>query len=174
MSLLGKKLENWDGKSTDDLRHIYASIESALLASAEQNTSLIDELMRHFPQHPIATTWLVKHAVENDYSLSLLHSEKLLEHLLENPTWQSMLHILQISEHLTISKSLTTALYAKLRHNLSHDNKFIRAWSYHALAVLAKQYPEFKEEVDKLLAMALKDEAPSVKARIRAVLKVKT
>lgn len=27
MSLLGKKLDNWDGKSTDDLRHIYASIE---------------------------------------------------------------------------------------------------------------------------------------------------
>lgn len=127
--------------------------------------------MRHFPQHPIAVTWLVKHAVENDYSLSLLHNEKLLEHLLENPTWQSMLHILQISEHLTISKSLTTALYAKLRHNLSHDNKFIRAWSYHALAVLTKQYSEFKQEVNELLRMALTDEAPSLKARIRGILK---
>lgn len=174
MSLLSSKLENWDGKSTDDLRHIYASIESAHLDYAkQQSSSLIDELIRHLPQHPIAATWLVKHAIENDHSLSLPHSEKLLKHLLENPPWQSMLHILQISEHLIISNHLSTPFYAKLRHNLSHDNKFIRAWSYHALAVLAKQYAKFEKEVDELLAMALKGEAPSVKARVRGILKTR-
>lgn len=169
MTLLGTTLENWDGKSTDDLRRIYITMENTLLDFAAPNSSLIDELTYQLPQHPITATWLIKHAVENDYSLSLPQNEKLLAHLLENPPWQSMLHILQISEHLIISNSLTTSLYAKLRHNLSHDNKLIRAWSYHALAVLAKQYPEFKQEVDELLAMALNDEAPSVKARIRRI-----
>lgn len=167
MSLLSSKLENWDGKSTDDLRHIYVSLESVHINCAEQqNSSLIDELIYHLPQHPIAATWLVKHAIENDYSLSLSQGEKLLEHLLENPPWQSILHILQISEHLTISNHLSTPLYAKLRYNLSHDNKFIRAWSYHSLAVLAKQYTKFTKDVDGLVTMALKDEGPSIKVRI--------
>ena len=47
------------------------------------------------------------------------------------------------------------------------DNTFIRAWSVHAAAVLADQHPAYRDTALELLAAAERQEAPSVRARIR-------
>lgn len=154
-------LENWDGKSTADLQEMYNKLNSQ---------SLVFELVPMLPHHPVAATWLIKHATEQGTQLTGEDCVALIEHLLQTQHWQSALHLLQISDHLTIPNKYVKPLYANLRHKLSHTNKFIRAWSYHALSNLTKQYPEYEKDVVELLSMALNDEAPSVKARIRKVL----
>lgn len=58
-----------------------------------------------------------------------------------------------------------------LRNCLISDNKFVRAWAYNGFYELALQYPAYKTEVKKFLDMAMKDEAASVKARVRNILK---
>lgn len=155
-------LENWDGKSTADLQEIYNKLNSQSLAF---------ELVPILPHHPVAVTWLIKHATEQGTQLTGEDWVALIEHLLQTQHWQSMLHILQISAHLTIPNKYVKPLYANLRHKLSHTNKLIRAWSYQALSNLTKQYPEYEKEVVELLNMALNDEVSSVKARIRIVLR---
>lgn len=155
-------LENWDGKSTADLQEIYNKLNSQSLAF---------ELVPILPHHPVAVTWLIKHATEQGTQLTGEDCVALIEHLLQTQHWQSMLHILQISAHLTIPNKYVKPLYANLRHKLSHTNKLIRACSYQALSNLTKQYPEYEKEVVELLNMALNDEVSSVKARIRIVLR---
>ena len=54
---------------------------------------------------------------------------------------------------------------------LNDDNKFVRAWSYNGLFVLADQYPEFRIEVIHQLKRAREEEAASVRARIRNIFK---
>ena len=51
------------------------------------------------------------------------------------------------------------------------NNKLVRAWAYNGFYEISRQYPEYKEETKKLFAMAMKDEAPSVKARIRNIMR---
>ncbi len=48
---------------------------------------------------------------------------------------------------------------------------FLRAWSYNVFYELSMQYPEHKKETKKLFEMAMKDEAPSVKSRIKNIMK---
>ena len=54
-----------------------------------------------------------------------------------------------------------------MRHNLTATNKFVRAWSYNGLYELARRDPVYLPEVEQIFELALRDEAPSVKARIR-------
>ena len=46
-------------------------------------------------------------------------------------------------------------------------NTFIRAWSVHGAAALADQHAEYRDRARDMLAAAQRDEAPSVRARLR-------
>jgi len=72
---------------------------------------------------------------------------------------------------LPLSLPQARVLYPQVRIWLSDTNKFVRAWSYNALHLLAKVEPKFAAEVAEILRMGLEDEPPSVKARIRQCLK---
>lgn len=54
---------------------------------------------------------------------------------------------------------------------LEHDNKFVRAWAYIGKFELSVQYKEYKLETMVLLEAALQNEAASVRARIRNIMK---
>jgi len=60
---------------------------------------------------------------------------------------------------------------AFLKKCLVDDNKFIRAWAYNGFYELSVQYPEHKDETKQFFEMAMRDEAPSVKSRIRNIMK---
>ena len=81
------------------------------------------------------------------------------------------MHLLQCLPYLTIDTREVKQLEPFLRRCLQSENKFVRAWGYNGFNELALQHADFKPEVDSLLAAALEEEAPSVKARIRNILK---
>ena len=80
-------------------------------------------------------------------------------------------HILQCLPYLAIPKKDKDKVQRFLRKCLVEDNKFLRAWAYNGFYELAVQYPEHVEETKQFFEMAMRDEAPSVKARIRNMMK---
>lgn len=54
---------------------------------------------------------------------------------------------------------------------LSDNNKFVRAWAYNGLYELSRQYEDLRIETMLLLDAGLNDEAASVRARIRNILR---
>jgi len=85
--------------------------------------------------------------------------------------WETKLHVLQCLSYLTVGKQDVPPLETFLRECLASENKFVRAWAYNGFYELSLQYPQFQVEVDQLLQQALEDEAASVKARVRNILK---
>jgi hypothetical protein len=84
--------------------------------------------------------------------------------------WESKLHILQCLPYIQISSAAKENVEVFLRRCLIDDNKFVRAWAYNGFYEISLQYPEYKEETKQFFEMAMRDEAPSVKARIRNIM----
>ena len=113
----------------------------------------------------------MKHHFENDHKLGLRDTRKLLNLLPKLEHWEARLHILQCMPYLPITKPEKKQVALFLRCCLTDHNKFVRAWAYSGFYELSIQYPEFRKEAMQFFDMAEKDEAPSVKARIRNVMK---
>ncbi len=162
--ILKEALASWDKKSASDIEQIYCQ--------HQQDDDFFDNLLLLTGDAELSTgaTWLVKHHLEQGATVSNLDSERLLMALPKLQCWQPQLHILQIISHLVISKTARAEIEPFLRYAISDTNKFIRAWSFNAMYVLATQYPELQSEVLELLELAMKDEPASVKARVRKLL----
>lgn len=173
---LRQRLSRWDGKSVADLETIYrALLESknhSLTDIQQQLIALLEDVTLQ-----TAASWLLKRAWEqNNLTPSAAVSKKIIHALPLLETWETKLHILQSLPHLplsqsSISKTESKKLYAFLHKNLSAENKFVRAWTYHGFYELALNYPSYTEEVKLLFRRAMLDEAASVKARIRNIVK---
>jgi len=155
----------WDGKSAHDIGKIYNGFNKqtgfpgnviALMAQANCQK---------------AASWLLKHHLENDNKISQLETKSIFKLLNTLDHWESKLHVLQSLPFLNIPNAYKTALEQFLRECLTETNKFVRAWAYNGFYELAKQYPEYEEETRLFFDMAMRDEAPSVRARIRNLLK---
>ncbi|HIC82141.1 MAG TPA: hypothetical protein EYP07_14455 [Kiloniellaceae bacterium] len=119
------------------------------------------------------TTWLLKHYAEDGLAFSARQTARLLALLAQVTHWEAKLHLLQIFPSLTIPKPEAPALFTLLRGPgyLGDANKFVRAWTYNALAELAAQHPAKRAEVQALLARGEDDAAASVRARLRRIRK---
>jgi len=163
---ISSAIANWNGKSTDDITAIYD-----LYYKESDFYSIIVSLLKN-KSSETGASWLLKHDFElggqlNVHEISIVYgSLSQLEH------WQAKLHLLQCIAYMPISKKDVKKLESFLRLTLSDSNKFVRAWSYNGFYLLAKQYSEYQEEASQFFDMALRDEAPSVKARVRNILKV--
>lgn len=78
---------------------------------------------------------------------------------------------LQSVEYLPIAADDGKLFEQFLRIAITDNNKFVRAWAYNGFYLLAKQYDEYRVEVEQFFNMAMNDEVPSVKALIRNILK---
>ncbi len=58
-----------------------------------------------------------------------------------------------------------------LRKCLTDENKFVRAWAYNGFYELSMPHSDYIAQTKQFLEMAMRDEAPSVKARIRNIMK---
>lgn len=154
-------ITQWDQKSVDDISRIYQDHCQANDFVEALITLLPDE------QCQIGASWLLKHHLEQGHQLPLEHQLKTLASLPALSQWQSKLHLLQSLPYLTIEQSQVKAVEHFLRINLLNTNKFVRAWAYSGFFTLAKVWPEYRQEAEELKTMALKDEAPSIKARLR-------
>jgi len=116
-------------------------------------------------------TWLLKYWFENENSISKNQIHALIKKLPNLKNWEAILHVLQTFPYIKLSYDMSNSAYHFIHENLNHKNKFVRAWAYNGLYQLSIQFSIFKEETTHLLNRAMAHEAPSVKARIRNILK---
>ncbi len=169
MKYLATEIAAFDGKHTDTLE--------ALAARIRPNRSTLNELCalagQEEPRLQVAATWLLKRFQSDGLSFSPAQVEKILDLFDSVTDWEARLHLLQILPGLAVPAARKGALYEILISEdcLNNDAKFVRAWSYNALAALATQHPEFRPEVARRLAAAEGEETASVRARIRNIRK---
>ena len=118
-----------------------------------------------------ASTWLLKRFLEQGARLNGKQTTALLNVLRGDGHWEAKLHILQMLGGLTIAADASHELWATLAARTKDNNKLIRAWSYHGLAVIADQHLAFRSKAIDWLAAGEEDEAASVRARIRRLRK---
>lgn len=155
------ELQNWDGKSSEDICRIYTQYcgENGFVEQLFDWPE--DEHLRK------GLSYLLKLHCDNGETFGAEMSSRLLPHLQAMPAWEVALHVLQSIASLEFHPDQLKHWERFIRTCLAHDNKFVRAWSYYAFVILSQRVPKHQEEARQILEMALKDEAPSVKARIR-------
>jgi hypothetical protein len=114
---------------------------------------------------------LLKMHLESGGETTLTESEQLFQLLTYLSNWESKLHLLQLIQYVPISPASKPEVEGFLRDSLVDENNFVRAWAYDGFYRIASQYPEYREEVRKFFQLAHRDEAPSVLARLRQILK---
>lgn len=162
---LHSDIKKCDEKSIKDLEDLYNRSD----ISASTLPILIDLIQA--PQHQVAASWLLKHYLEEGGALKPDQVLVLYESLLQLEKWQARLHILQIMQYMPMPQQVKMPLVHFLRLQLGDSNKFIRAWAYNGFFLLANSFPEYQKEVNECFELALKDEAPSVKARIKQIMR---
>ena len=123
------------------------------------------------PKQQKHASWLLKKHLESGFKPDAAQASEIYAQLSQLSDWAARLHLLQCIPLTSISEHDKQAIDIFLRTCLTDNNKFIRAWSYSGFYELAVQHPEYRDEVEKFFQMALRDEAPSIKARIRNIMK---
>ena len=160
---LEQDVSTWDGKSSDDIKAVYShhagdpDFIECVIAMIRRGESMN------------GATWLLKHALDLGESLDEDSIHDIYQSLPELTDWQARLHVLQCLPRMPVSAEDRPAVEAFVRNGITDGNKFVRAWSYNGLHELARQYPELDEDARIILDIALRDEAPSVVARIRKI-----
>jgi hypothetical protein len=163
ISQLEAQLQDFDGKHTDSLFRVAETLSldgstiDQLISLAERSDASIQ----------IAATWLLKHFQSRKVSFNPVQVMRLVQQLGSSGPWESRLHLVQMLPKFAIPEACTEQLFQSLVAALSERNKFIRAWVYAALHSLASQHRDYAPEVTPLLDQALRDEAASVRARLR-------
>ncbi len=160
---LASALFGFDGKRTDALEDFAANFRP----DADLITELCDFAASDDTNLQTAATWLLKHYGITAAQLSAGQTATLLGLLLRQTSWLPQIHVLQILDTLNVPEALAEPLMRALRALAVSDNTFIRAWSVHGAAALADQHPAYRAAARELLAAAEREEAPSVRARVR-------
>lgn len=157
----------WDGKSVQAIAAIYDANKADLTFGSQLIQSLGD------PECERGITWLIKHHLEQGWQpQSADETSAVLNALTHTTHWESHLHILQCLPYLTIPSCQVKPLYNHLQNAILDDAKFVRAWAYHGLYVLASQHPDIRAPARDILKKAQATEAAaSAKVKIRRALK---
>lgn len=162
---IAEKIERWDGKSADSIGQLY----DQSCHEPGFTSSLIKIINK--PSVQKGATWLLKKHLETGELLSESEVDNLYKALPKLEHWETKLHVLQIMPYTLIEKKHIATVEPFLRECLNDKNKFVRAWAYNGFNELASNNKSYQKEVDQLLETALVEEAPSVKARIRNIIK---
>ncbi len=159
------EISAWNGKSASDIFTIYDR--------HHQQRGFVGELVSFLSQTELqkGVTWLLKKHLESNGSIEPKEVKKIYNLLLSLNAWESKLHILQSIPFMPISKTEKKKVEHFLRKCLIDSNKFVRAWAYNGFNELSNQYDEYRQETEQFFEMAMRDEAPSVRSRIRNIMK---
>ncbi len=158
---LDSDLAAWDGRSASDIQAVFdRHHESA------DFVALLLEKCRD-PSSQKGATWLLKRWLEVGGVLKDREIDHLYGALKSLHDWEAELHVLQMLPFLSIERRHKQSVEAFLRKTLVSEHKFVRAWAYNGFYELAIRFPEYLEETRQIFDLAMRDEAPSVKARIR-------
>ena len=123
------------------------------------------------PGYERVALWMLKRFFESDGRLPADDVTRLLGALDGLRGWEAQLLALQCLPFCPVAAADRVRVEAFLRTHLAGKNKFLRAWAYNGFELLARQFPDYRDEADALLEMGLRDEPPAIKARIRNILK---
>ncbi len=162
---LVEAISKLNSHSPADLKVIYADFSEDPGFVASLLTLLVNN------NTEIKSSWLLKHYLSCGNQLTSQQNSQLFHLLAGLDNWQAQLEILQSLSYMPVQPADRSVVEAFLRRCLASANKFVRAWSYNGFDILAEQYPQYRAEVDLFFEMAMNDEAASVKARIRNIVK---
>lgn len=157
------RLQDFDGTHLDLLLPWAQSLSlddltiDRLISLAEQSA----------PPVQIGATWVLKTLVTRKASFNSLQVTKLSELLCSCESWESRLQLLQMLPDLAIPRDCSQQLFQSLLSFVADKNKFIRAWGYTVLHTLASQHRDYVGEIIPFLEKGARDEAASVRARLR-------
>lgn len=158
-------LSNWDGKSATDIQGLYdARHREPDFADAIIELSFVLAFEK-------GATWLLKAWLEDGNTLEQSKISKIYESLSQLEHWEAKLHLLQIIPFMPVTEADKENVYNFLKTTLTSQNKFVRAWSYNGFYEISRQHSKYLNETKQYFEMAMRDEAPSVKARIRNIMK---
>ncbi|WP_395373621.1 hypothetical protein [Marinicella sp. W31] len=165
MHTLKEALQSWDGKQTDFIGQIYTDLS--------QHSDFIEDCIALLqdPKLQSGASWLLKQHHDSGKRLDEQHITAVFNALEHLEHWQAKLHILQSMAYMRVAKKQLNHVRQFIQLAINDDNKFVRAWGYDGLYQLARQYPQYSDETREFFSMAMRDEAASVKARIRNILK---
>ena len=160
-----QEIAAWDGKSAVDIKSIYDVFSS--------ETNFADSIIAlSFTQAcEKGATWLLKAWLEAGNVLDQAQVAKIYGSLDQLEHWEAKLHVLQSIPFMSIAEADSSNLYNFLKLSLTDQNKFVRAWSYNGFYELSMQHSIYLNETKQYIEMAMRDETPSVKARIRNIMK---
>ncbi|MEM8817430.1 MAG: hypothetical protein AAFX56_05170 [Pseudomonadota bacterium] len=160
-----RQLEGLDDHSVESLRRLYSDRYTDKSFVKE-----IAELIGHAAHERVAT-WLLKYHLEQGGQLGLRSIDEIYRLVDSLEHWEAKLHILQSIPYMPIPSKRREQVESFIRDCLTDDNKLVRAWAYGGFYELASSYADYQAEAAGLFAKALRDEAASVKARVRIVAK---
>ncbi|MDE2952639.1 MAG: hypothetical protein OXT68_17960 [Chloroflexota bacterium] len=155
----------YDGKGIDSL----APVAAGIAPSPAVLQALCDFVGSEDARVQSAASWLLRRYAGAGAILSQMQTEQALAVLTIASHWEARLHVLQMMGDLILPSKRVEQLWLALIEQSKDVNKFIRAWSYHGLAVIADQHPPYRGRALSLLAAAEGEEAASVRARIRRI-----
>ena len=160
-----QEIASWDGKSAAYIKAIYDAHD------ADDNFSDTIIALSFTEAREKGATWLLKAWLEAGNKLEQPQIAKIYRSLDQLKHWEARLHILQSIPLMPIAHAESSNVYNFLRLALTDQNKFVRAWSYNGFYELSRQHPEYTGEARQYFEMAMRDEASSVQARIRNIMK---
>lgn len=163
---LKSAIEAWDGQSVEALCRIHDEHRDDPDLAATL-VELIGAL-----RYRLAATRLLKRHLEAGGGVPDADAvaRSLYARLDKLENWECRLNVLQCLSCLPVPDDAVEAVERFLRQCLADDNKFVRAWAYIGFHCLAGRHPRFADEAAAILEAGLRDEPPSVKARIRKCL----
>jgi hypothetical protein len=163
--MLRKELLAWDGKSADDIGAVYQNHAS--------DPDFIADILDALGDPPLqkGATWLVKKHLDSGCGFDSAETGRIYCAALKLSFWESRLHLLQCIPLLGITVHDKSLVETFLRSCLNDPNRFIRAWAYGGFVELAVAFSEFEIETRRLVEYAMRDETPSVTARLRNAMK---
>lgn len=162
---LEQDIIGWDGASSNDIEVIYRRYG--------EDSFFLNEIIRFLNNKALqkAATWLLKRTFDDQETIGQSEVKAVYDFLPGLEHWESKLHVLQCIPFMPVPISQKKVVEMFLRDCLADRNKFVRAWAYNGFYELSVQYPEYEKETKQIFDMAMRDESPSVKARIRNVMK---
>ncbi len=165
-SILSTKLSQWDRKHTDYLIEIYSLNKKDI-----DFINRVIEIYNDNEELEHATTWLLKHFIDNGNDLSPLQVTNIVDKLDKLKYWESQLHILQIIPKIKITPELACTLESGVKAKMRSEKKFVKASAFMAYYEIVKLQPELKNEFQNICEEALLTESASIKSKIKNILK---
>lgn len=162
-----ESLREFDGKRTGVLEELSAKLPR----NDDSVAQLVAIARRKEERLQVGATWIMKKWVEQGMSAPENLAAKVTQLLKSASHWEVRLHLLQMLVSLPIPTRSVNTLATRLPDLLASDNKLVRAWSLSVFAVIADQSEKLRADFLAKLRVAEKDEAASVRARIRRIQK---